>query len=75
THVAAGVGTSAQPMAGTLSRQQMIAELTETSRSLEERKHQVDLVIAALKAEEEADQTRVEQDGPEEEEASGSEGD
>ncbi|MCI94840.1 hypothetical protein A2U01_0116138, partial [Trifolium medium] len=47
----------------------MIAELTETSRSLEERKNQVDLVIAAHKAEEEADQARVEQEDPEEEEA------
>ncbi|MCI71774.1 hypothetical protein A2U01_0093037, partial [Trifolium medium] len=46
-----------------------------TSRSLEERKHQIDLVIAALKAEEEADQAGVEQDDHEEEEASGSEGD
>ncbi|MCI92873.1 hypothetical protein A2U01_0114170, partial [Trifolium medium] len=64
-----------QQMAGTLTRKQMIAELTETSKSLEERKHQVDLVITALKAEEEADQARFEQDGPEEEEASGSEGD
>ncbi|MCI97824.1 hypothetical protein A2U01_0119125, partial [Trifolium medium] len=45
-----GVGTSVQHMAGTLTRKQMIATLTETSRSLEERKHQVDLVIAALKA-------------------------
>ncbi|MCI48067.1 hypothetical protein A2U01_0069310, partial [Trifolium medium] len=32
------------------------------------------LVIAALKAEEEADQARVEQDGSEEEEARGSDG-
>ncbi|MCI87156.1 hypothetical protein A2U01_0108437 [Trifolium medium] len=53
----------------------MIAELTETSRSLEERKHQVDLVIAVLQAEEEADQVRVEQVGHEEEKASGSYGD
>ncbi|MCI63663.1 hypothetical protein A2U01_0084920, partial [Trifolium medium] len=36
-------------MAGTLTMKQMIAELTETSRSLEERKHQIDIVIAALK--------------------------
>ncbi|MCI89462.1 hypothetical protein A2U01_0110751, partial [Trifolium medium] len=54
---------------------QMIAELTETSRSLEERKHQVDFVIAALQAEEEADQARVEQVGYEEEKASSSDGD
>ncbi|MCI80992.1 hypothetical protein A2U01_0102264, partial [Trifolium medium] len=38
-------------------------------------KHQVDLVIAALQAEEEADQVRIEQVGHEEEKASGSDGD
>ncbi|CAJ2633262.1 unnamed protein product [Trifolium pratense] len=74
THVDAGVGTSAQQMAGTLTKKQMIAELTETSRSLEERKHQIDLVIAALKAEEEADQAEDEQDGHEEDEDSGTDG-
>ncbi|MCI73207.1 hypothetical protein A2U01_0094471, partial [Trifolium medium] len=52
-------------MAGSLTRKQMIAELTETSRSLEERRHQIDLVKAALKAEEEADQAEDEQDGHE----------
>ncbi|PNX60618.1 hypothetical protein L195_g052022, partial [Trifolium pratense] len=75
THVDPGVGTSAQRMTGTLSRKQMISELTETSKSLAERKLQVDLVIAALKAEEEADQAKDEHDGQEEDETSGSDGD
>ncbi|CAJ2627763.1 unnamed protein product [Trifolium pratense] len=74
THVDPGVGTSAQRMTGTLSRKQMISELTETSKSLAERKLQVDLVIAALKAEEEADQAKDEHDGQEEDETSGSDG-
>ncbi|MCI81525.1 hypothetical protein A2U01_0102799, partial [Trifolium medium] len=60
THVDAGVGTSAQQMDGTLTRKQMIAALTETRRSLEERKQQIDIVIAALQAEEEADQAEIE---------------
>ncbi|MCI55175.1 hypothetical protein A2U01_0076425, partial [Trifolium medium] len=55
-------------IAGTLTRKQMIAALTETSRSLEERKHQIDIVIAALQGE-------IEQDGHEEDEASGTDGD
>ncbi|MCI73093.1 hypothetical protein A2U01_0094357, partial [Trifolium medium] len=45
-------GTYVQQMTGALTRKQMIAELTKTSRSLTERKHQVDLVITDLKAEE-----------------------
>ncbi|PNX63607.1 hypothetical protein L195_g053588, partial [Trifolium pratense] len=66
THVDPGVGTSAQQMAGTLSRKKMISELTETSKSLAERKHQIDLVIAALKAEE--DDIQDKHDGHEDDE-------
>ncbi|PNX69188.1 hypothetical protein L195_g064322, partial [Trifolium pratense] len=53
TNVAAGVGISVQ--AGVLSRKQMIADLTETSRALEARKLEIDRVIEALKAEEAAE--------------------
>ncbi|MCI96497.1 hypothetical protein A2U01_0117797, partial [Trifolium medium] len=41
--------------AGALTRKQMIADLTETSRALEARKLKIDRVIEALKAEEEGD--------------------
>ncbi|PNX87357.1 envelope-like protein, partial [Trifolium pratense] len=71
TNAAAGVGTSVQT--GVLSRKQMIADLTETSRALEARKLKIDRVIEALKAEEAAETAEGEPDGQEGEEASGSE--
>ncbi|CAJ2637470.1 unnamed protein product [Trifolium pratense] len=71
TNAAAGVGTSVQ--AGVLSRKQMIADLTETSRALEARKLKIDRVIEALKAEEAAEMAEGEPDGQEGKEASESE--
>ncbi|CAJ2661871.1 unnamed protein product [Trifolium pratense] len=71
TNDAAGVGTSVQ--AGVLSRKQMIADLTETSRALEARKLKIDRVIEALKAEEAAEMAEGEPDGQEGKEASESE--
>ncbi|PNX68761.1 hypothetical protein L195_g064128, partial [Trifolium pratense] len=70
TNVAAGVGTSVQ--AGVLSRKHMIADLTETSRALEDRKLKIDRVIEALKAEEVAETAEGEPDGQEGEGTSGS---
>ncbi|CAJ2651916.1 unnamed protein product [Trifolium pratense] len=71
TNAAAGVGTSVQT--GVLSRKQMIADLTETSRALEARKLKIDRVIEALKAEEAAEMAEGEPDGKEGKEASESE--
>ncbi|MCI96481.1 hypothetical protein A2U01_0117781, partial [Trifolium medium] len=45
------VGPSVQKQAGALTRKQMIADLTETSRALESRKLKIDRVIEALTAE------------------------
>ncbi|PNX85094.1 envelope-like protein, partial [Trifolium pratense] len=70
TNVAAGVGPSVQ--AGVLSRKQMIADLTETSRALKARKLKIDRVIEALKAEEAAETAEGEPDGQEGAETSGS---
>ncbi|XP_045803021.1 uncharacterized protein LOC123896707 [Trifolium pratense] len=52
TDAAAGVGPSVPKKTAKLSRRQMIADLTETSRALAARKLKIDRVIESLKAEE-----------------------
>ncbi|MCI70196.1 hypothetical protein A2U01_0091459, partial [Trifolium medium] len=48
---------------GALTRKQMIADLTETSRALEARKQKINRVIEALKAEEDAATVEGEHNG------------